>query len=83
MYQLIGVQSVDYVSRKTNNQVTGVNLHCIVLGDGENLDGQAVERIFISSKSSAYNDVKSLKLGCTFSMYYNRYGNVESICKED
>lgn len=83
MYQLVGVQSVDYVSKKSGNPVKGVNLHCLVLDKLANLDGSGVERLFISANGNAFEQVNALKIGCKFSCYFNKWGNVDSIVKED
>ena len=78
---VIGKGKVDYVSKKTNQQVSGVTLH--VTREDKNVDGLAVETIFISAKSNVFSDADSVKLGDKVNVAYNRYGSVDSItlCK--
>lgn len=78
---IIGKAKVDYVSRKTNQQVSGLTLH--VTHEDNNVDGLAVETIFVSSKSNVYADANAVKLGDNVNVFYNRFGSVDSIalCK--
>lgn len=78
---IIGKAKVDYVSKKTNQQVNGITLH--VTHEENNVDGLAVETIFVSSKSNVYADANAVKLGEKVNVYYNRFGSVDSIalCK--
>lgn len=80
--QIIGKQNVDYVSKKTNQQVTGITLH--VIGEDSRVEGMATETVFISSKSEVYNAVKNMPLGSDVVFSYNRWGNVENVllCKK-
>ena len=45
-YEVLGIQFVDYVSRKTGNPVKGVTLHSCY-PDGQ-VKGEAVDSIFVS-----------------------------------
>lgn len=80
--KLVGKQAVDYVSKKTNNPVTGVSLH--VVGEDSRVEGMAVETIFVSTKSEKmYDDAMKCPLGCEIEVSYNRWGSADSIhvCK--
>lgn len=79
--KLVGKQSVDYVSKKTNMPVTGVSLHC--LGEQTNVQGLCCETIFVSSKSDMYDKCLQFPLNCDINVSYNRWGSCDSIelCK--
>lgn len=70
---VIGIQKVDY-KNKDGRQVLGTNLHCCYLT--KSVDGQAVEKIYISSRMK---DVPLFKEGDTINVMYNKFGSVESI----
>lgn len=75
--KLVGKQAVDYLSRKTNKQVTGITLHLV--GTSPNVEGESVETVYISAKSPLYNEVAGVPIGTQIQLFYNRYGSVESI----
>ena len=77
MKKIIGIQPVDYVSRKTNKQVTGLTLHLTF--EDDRIRGLGTETVFVSTQSICYNDVAALPLGTEVNVYYNRYGSVEDI----
>lgn len=79
---IVGKQTVDYVSKKTNQQVTGVTLH--VIGEDSRVNGYACETIFVSGKANIYNDVVNIPLNTDVEVGYNRWGNVDTIivCKK-
>lgn len=80
--KVVGKQNVDYMSKKTNQQVTGITLH--IIGQNSRVEGMAVDTIFVSSKSNTYNTVASLPIGAEIDVLYNRWGNVETVelCKK-
>lgn len=80
--KVVGKQIVDYMSKKTNQQVTGVTLH--VIGQRTNVEGMAVDTIFVSGKSTIYNSVASIPVGAEIDVLYNRWGNVDTVelCKK-
>lgn len=81
MVKIVGKQNVDYVSKKTNQQVTGITLH--VIGPDSRVDGMAVETVFISSRMTDFAAVQKLNVGDEVEFLYNRWGNVESVrCKK-
>lgn len=79
--KIVGKQKVDYVSRKTNQPVQGVTLHCT--DERQGIEGVSVETIFVSAKSDIYNDVVNIPIGSNISVGYNRWGSVEYVqaCK--
>ena len=78
--RIVGKQDVDYVSKKTNNPVQGVTLHCV--GKSDRVKGEAVETICISAKSPMYQQCMEYPLGTEVTVSYNRYGSVETIEKK-
>lgn len=79
--KLIGKQNIDYVSKKTNQQVKGVSLHCTTTRSG--VEGSAVETVFISEKSDMFKEVVAIPIGSEIKCSYNRWGSVDSVqaCK--
>ena len=65
--KVLGVESVNYVSRKTGNPVSGYRLHLSFEKKG--CDGVAVESYFVRNESFADDVV----------LYFNKYGNVQSV----
>lgn len=79
--RVVGKSNVQYISKRTNNEVRGISLHCV--GAKKNVEGEAVETVFVSAKSSDYDECVKLPLGTEVQFLYNRWGNVESVtpCK--
>ncbi|MCM1342667.1 MAG: hypothetical protein NC305_04025 [Lachnospiraceae bacterium] len=78
--RVLGIEKVDYVSRKTNNRVEGLNLHCVSEPvSTDRMDGQQVERVFISARSAAYASLSGIRIGQDVKFLYNRYGNVDDV----
>lgn len=77
--KIVGKENVDYVSKKTNQPVVGVTLHCVGMSDRVN--GEAVDTIYVSSKSPMYQQCLDFPLGTDIYVSYNRYGSVETIEK--
>lgn len=79
--KVVGKSNVQYISKRTNSEVKGISLHCV--GKKSNVEGEAVETVFISAKSEMFEQCVKLPLGTEVQFYYNRWGNVESVtpCK--
>ena len=73
LYTLIGIERIDYVSRKTNMPVVGKKLHCTYTD--ESIEGMAVESIYINDKI----DLPPLELADNLEVFYNKYGQVASV----
>lgn len=71
--KILGIQNVDYVSRKTGNPVVGVTLHAS-LSDAQ-VVGTAVDKIFISDNLHL-PCVKDFALGQSVDIEYNNRGFV-------
>lgn len=78
--KVVGVQSVDYISRKTNEPVKGRTLHCVY--KDPQVTGEAATGIFVSDKLgiTSLNDVTP---GMMVNVEYNNRGFVcdMAICK--
>lgn len=75
--KILGKQRIDYFSKKSNKQVTGVSLH--VVGEDSRVEGMAVETIYVSEQSPMYAQVVEYPLGSEILVSYNRWGNVEGV----
>ena len=75
--KILGIQKVDYVSKKSGRQVTGTTLHGVVK-DGrpqEGLTGERVESIFVSTSTP----LPKLAVDDEVNIFYNRYGSVDEV----
>lgn len=73
--EVVGIQDVNYVSRKTNNPVSGTTFH--VTYPKEGVEGVVCESIFVSSRSDI--QVAGIRVGDTVDLSYNRYGSVDRL----
>ena len=71
-YCVVGKEYLDYVSKKTNKQVKGYNLHLTY--DKEKIDGVAVMSVFVSEEIG--NDIN---INDQIELFYNQYGKVTKI----
>ena len=71
-YCVVGKEYLDYVSKKTNKQVKGYNLHLTY--DKEKIDGIAVMSVFVSEEIG--NDIN---INDQIELFYNQYGKVTKI----
>ena len=79
---LLGIKKVDYVSQKTGKNVLGWNLYLSFPLQNNNLEqGYGCQREFISA--SHFDDAPWDLIGKQITILYNKYGNVDSIRKED
>lgn len=80
--KLIGIKRVDYVSQKSGKRVLGWNLFLTYPLQDSNLEqGFGCEREFVSE---SILDVAPWDLiGKELTILYNKYGNVDSIRKEE
>lgn len=74
MKEVVGIEKVDYVSKKTQKQVVGVKLHLIF--ETENVNGFACESVYVPERVDCIGDVK---VGDKVKIYYDRYGSVEDL----
>lgn len=72
MYNLIGIQNVNYTS-KSGTQVTGTRLFATFKDD--NIKGLGCEAIWVPNNV----DIPKLDANAAFDVSYNRYGRVSAI----
>lgn len=71
--KIMGIQTVDYVSRKTGNPVKGITLHCSF--KDPQVEGDAVDGIFVSDNLKL-PCISELRVGQTVDVIYNNRGYV-------
>lgn len=78
MYQVIGKQMIDY-KNKDGKEIKGMKL--FVASDKKGVEGVFAESVFVSSTKMEQCGItfESIKVDDIISIYYNRYGNVETI----
>lgn len=77
MYNVVGIQKINYVSKKTGAPVVGTRLHCMKsFPDGStDCEGYSVDSFYCSS----IIDLTHVVVGCDIEVYFNRYGSVEFV----
>lgn len=79
IFKLVGRESVDYTSKKTNEQVEGLKLHVLAAkGSNKRVEGCAVETIWISKRSDLYKMAAELPIDTNIDCSYNRWGSVDN-----
>ncbi len=75
-YEVIGIETVDYVSQKTQRNVKGRRLHLVYDFPERkvNAEGNGVEQIFTNCENAYV-----VKLGDIVELSYNKWGNVSDI----
>lgn len=74
IYTIIGIERVNYTSKKTGKPVLGYAFHCEY--EDNKVDGCACCREYIADSYFSTNSVPSL--GDKVEFLYNRFGNVDS-----
>ena len=72
----VGLQRVDYTSRKTGNPVLGWSLHCTYPAD--HVKGLKTESFFISDSSGLSIPAS---VPCVLDLRFGRYDRIEDISK--
>lgn len=75
--KVLGVQNVDYKSKKTGEQVVGHTLH-VSFKDAD-VRGEAVDSPFISERLGLSNVISALQPGQMVEIVYNRRGYVADV----
>lgn len=68
-YKVVGKEYIEYISKKTNNQVKGYNLHLTI--EKEKCEGVSVLSVFVSDDIGY-----SVGINDEVELYYNQYGKV-------
>lgn len=77
IYILLGVEDLDYVSKKTGKQVKGCNIY--VAEQIKNGRGQKCINFYISALSDVYCDVHEVPIGSEIELHFNRFGTLTKI----
>ena len=75
--KIVGKQEVNYISKKTNQPVSGITLHCT--STRKDVEGMSVETIFVSTRSNMYDDIVKIPVGSEVEVGYNRWGSAEYV----
>jgi hypothetical protein len=78
MFKVVGIEKLDYVSKKTNNRVLATNLYCISDDVAENLTGVKVEKFYVPSTAELPS---GLVLNDTIKVYFNEFKGVAAVVK--
>ena len=73
IYKVIGIQNVNYTSKKTGQLVEGCQLH--VSFEDSRINGLGVDKIFCGKRIP----VDNVKLNDYIEVYYNKYGQVDFV----
>lgn len=77
MYQVVGIEEIQYKSKSTGKDVKGKKLHLLCSSDssGKNCKGNKVETVFVGKDEI----IMGLDIGDKVSILYNKYGSVDRI----
>lgn len=78
--EIIGIEKVDYVSKKTNQPVKGLALYTVERIDSKDGSGMRSERSYLSEDKAAALP-EPLKVGDDVTIVYNRYGSIATVIK--
>ncbi len=80
VFELVGIESVDYVSRKSQERVEGVKLHVVgESGASTRVKGCSVETFWVSKRADIYKDALTLPLNSRINCSFNRWGNLDTV----
>lgn len=74
--KVVGMQSVDYVSRKTGNPVKGVTLYTVYKDN--DVHGERTDNVFVSDNLQV-KDIANIKPGMTIDVEFNRRGFISDV----
>lgn len=78
MFKVVGIEKLDYVSKKTNKRVVATNLYCVSDDVAENLTGVKTKDFYCSDKVEL---PASLGLNDTIKVFFNEYKSVAAVVK--
>lgn len=74
MVHVIGIEKVNYVSKKTNREVNGVKIYYVEDIHPDKGEGVRAENIFVKPELA-----NGIEVDSDIVIYYNRYGSVDEI----
>ena len=72
--KVIGIEDVDYISKRTNQRVNGKRIHYVYDIDEKKGFGQKAENSYVSAVIC-----NGLAVGDCIELFYNRFGSVSDI----
>lgn len=75
--KVLGIQQVNYTSKKTGQPVIGTTLHCSY--KDSNTFGEAVDSIFISDNLGLKTVIDSIVIGTLVDVEYNNRGYLNDL----
>ncbi len=76
--KVVGKQKINFTN-KDGEEIKGIKLHC--LSNSSNVEGQAVETIFINKRSNdSYAVANSVAINGNIEVSFNRWGKADMIC---
>lgn len=76
MYNVVGIQKINYVSKKTGSPVVGTRLHCMQsFPETSDSTGYSVDSFYCSSQV----DLANVSCGCDVEIFFNRFGSVTAV----
>ncbi len=76
MYNVVGIQKINYVSKKTGSPVVGTRLHCMQsFPETSESSGYSVDSFYCSSQV----DLSAVSVGSDVEIFFNRYGSVTAV----
>ena len=73
-FKILGIEKLDYISKRTGRPVRGTNLYCQDL-EKQIDSGIVTEKLYVKEVI----DCSSLQLDDCINVYYNQYGNVDDV----
>lgn len=78
MYKIVGIESVNYVSKKTGRPVVGSKLYLITDDVKQNLVGHSTTEIFFSAQIQG---IPVLAVNDSVNIFFNQFGSVQAVEK--
>lgn len=78
MYKIVGIENVNYVSKKSGQPVVGMKLYLITDEAKNNLVGNSTTDLFVSAQVQG---IPVLAPGDKVNLSFNQYGKVQAIEK--
>lgn len=78
MYRIVGIESVNYVSKKTGRSVVGSRLYLMTDDVKQNLVGHSTTEIFVSAQIQG---IPVLSVNDDVKIFFNQFGSVQAIEK--
>lgn len=78
MYKIVGIESVNYVSKKTGRPVVGSKLYLITDDVKQNLVGHSTTEIFVSAQIQG---IPVLAVNDSVNIFFNQFGSVQAVEK--